>query len=89
MGNAQEAIEEYEHRVSSARRLDTTDKRVVEFLDHEYADNGDCSYLARRQDGVQRWINPPKDHHPGWIELEEAYWARQVDSQYDTPEDEP
>ncbi len=89
MGNAQEAIEEYERRANSARRLDTTDKRVVEFLDHEYSDNGDCSYLARRRDGIQKWIHPPKDHHPGWIELEEAYWARQIDSQYDSPDDEP
>ncbi len=89
MGNAKEAIEEYEQRVDGTRRLDATDKRVVEFLDHEYSDNGDCSYLARRQDGVQKWINPPKTHHVGWVELEKSYWDKQVNSQYDTPDDEP
>ncbi len=89
MGNAQEAIEEYEQRINNTRRLDTTDKRVVEFLEHEYSENGDCSYLARRQDGVQKWIKPPRHHNLGWIVLEDTYGARQMDSQYETPDDEP
>ncbi len=54
MGNAQEAIEDYENRNNSARRLDATkivttltDKTVTMILDHEYSDNGDCKYLVQ------------------------------------------
>ncbi len=54
MGNAQEAIEDYENRNDSARRLDAiktvttlTDKTITVILDHEYSDNGDCKYLAQ------------------------------------------
>ncbi len=54
MGNAQEAIEDYENRNNSARRLDATkiittltNKTVTMILDHKYSDNGDCKYLIQ------------------------------------------
>ncbi len=54
MGNTQEAIEDYENRNDSARRLNavkivttSTDKTITIILDHEYSDNGDCKYLVQ------------------------------------------
>ncbi len=47
MGNAQEAIEEYEERTCHARRVDVAkivtpnNKIVTMILNHEYLDNGD------------------------------------------------
>ncbi len=49
IGNAQEAIQEYEERMSSVRRLDTIpdeNKRVTMVLDFKYEDRA-CYYLAQ------------------------------------------
>ncbi len=53
MGNAQEAIEEYENWNSHTRRIDMakiipqTYKNVTMILDHEYSETGDIQYLAQ------------------------------------------
>ncbi len=74
MGNTQEAIEEYEQRTDSVRRLDTTkdeNKRVTMILDFKYEDRA-CYYLAQRLDGKQRWVKDPDIEI--WGHLIEDYW---------------
>ncbi len=59
MGNAQEAIEEYEERINSVRRLDAikivtrTHQNATMILDHEYQDDKTTRYLAQWDDGSQ------------------------------------
>ncbi len=95
MGNAQEAIEEYEERTSNARRMDIakiitlTDKTITMILDHEYLDNGDVKYLIQRHDGLQKWIKPQAEYCFTWVELLKEYWANQADTQNETPDDKP
>ncbi len=80
MGNAQEAIEDYENQNDSVRRLDATqiittltNKMVTIILDHEYSDNGDCKYLVQRHDGLQKWIKPPQEYCFEWLQLVKEY----------------
>ncbi len=81
MGNAQEAIEEYEERMNSIRRLDTTKivtrtyRNVAMILDHKYTDKGDVGYLAQWPDGSQKWIKPPEAYCFEWLDLVKTYWA--------------
>ncbi len=96
MGNAQEAIEDYENRNNSARRLDATkivtmltDKTVTMVLDHEYSDNGDCKYLVQQHDGLQKWIRPPQEYSFEWLELVKEYWANQAEDQEPATWDDP
>ncbi len=78
MGNAQEAIEDYENHNDSTRRLDTTksvtpqeSKRVTMVLNFRYKD-GSCFYLAQREDGKQKWV---KDPDPDvWHNVIQDYW---------------
>ncbi len=78
MGNAQEAIEDYENRNDSARRLDATktvtpqeNKRVTMILDFKYEDQS-CFYLAQCHDGKQKWV---KDPDPDvWHDVIQDYW---------------
>ncbi len=95
MGNAQEAIEEYENRENNARGLETLEpgprpakSRVTLILDHEYSDDGKVKYLCQAEDGRQKWKYGPKEYNAYWVKLTEDYWQSQVDSQYDLPEDE-
>ncbi len=59
MGNAQEAIEEYEERTNSVRRLDTikivtrTHQNATMILAHEYQNDKTARYLAQWDDGSQ------------------------------------
>ncbi len=78
MGNAQEAIEEYEKRTSNVRRMDVTqiitpneNKRVTMILDFKYEDRT-CCYLAQQLDGKQRWVRDPDMNI--WGPLIEEYW---------------
>ncbi len=97
MGNAQEAIEDYENRNDSARRLDATeivtmltDKTITVILDHEYSDNGNCKYLVQCHDGLQKWIKPLQEYCFEWLELVKEYWANQAEDKepatWDNPE---
>ncbi len=93
MGNAQEAIEEYENRNDSARRLDAPEPKpakspIAMILDHEYADDGKVKYLCQAVDGRQKWKTGPIEYNFYWVKLMEDYWQSQADSQYDLPEDE-
>ncbi len=88
MGNAQEAIEDYENCNNSARRLDAVptpnpDKRITMVLDFKYED-GSCFYLAQRQDGKQKWV---KDPDPDvWHNVIQDYWySVRSDSENDEP----
>ncbi len=96
MGNAQEAIEDYENRNDSARRLDATkiattltDKTITLILDHEYSDNGDCKYLAQWHDGLQKWIKPPQEYCFEWLKLVKEYWANQAEDKEPATWDDP
>ncbi len=78
MEHVQEAIEEYEDKVSHARRVDipkivTKDKNkhVTMILDFKYED-GICSYLARRLNGKQKWVKNPDVNI--WGNLIQEYW---------------
>ncbi len=96
MGNAQEAIEDYENRNDSARRLNATkivttltNKTVTMILDHEYSDNGDCKYLVQRHDGLQKWVKPPTEYSFEWLELVKQYWANQAKDEDPLTWDDP
>ncbi len=93
MDNAQEAIEEYENRHDSARRLDARDVKpakspIVMILDHEYDDDGRVKYLCQAADGRQKWKAGPTKYNFYWDELTENYWQSQIDSQYDLPDED-
>ncbi len=94
MGNAQEAIKEYEARTSDARRLDATKivtpaKSIVTMiLDHEYDDDSKVKYLCQADNGRQKWKRDPKEYNFYWVKLIKAYWDSQVDSQLNTPDDD-
>ncbi len=74
MGNAQEAIEEYEERTNSVRRLDATEivtrtyRNIAMILDHKYNDHGDVGYLGQWPDGSQKWVVPPKAYCFEWLD---------------------
>ncbi len=58
MGNAQEAIKEYEQRTSNVRQVDAAKIEtpkvksiIVMILDHEYSDDGKVKYLCQAEDG--------------------------------------
>ncbi len=78
MGNAQEAIEEYEQRISNARRINVAkivtpdeNKRVTMILDFKY-ENQCCYYLTQQKDGKQKWVKDPDVNI--WGELIKEYW---------------
>ncbi len=86
MENAQEAIEEYEQRTNSIRRLDAIkdeNKCVTMVLDFKYEDHA-CCYLAQRLDGKQRWVKDPDMEI--WGRLIDKYWNS---SQSNSDNDEP
>ncbi len=95
MGNAQEAIEEYEEQMHNARRVDITKivpqtyKNVTMILDHEYSENGDVRYLTQWQDGLQKWVKTLENYCFEWTKLLKEYWANQADAQDKTPDNEP
>ncbi len=88
MGNAQEAIEDYENQNNSARRLDAVEtpdknKRVTMILDFKY-ENQSCYYLAQRLDGKQKWVQDPDPEQ--WHDLILEYWnSTRSDSENDEP----
>ncbi len=96
MGNAQEAIEDYENRKDSARRLDTTKiattptyKTVTVILDHKYSDNGNCKYLVQRLDGLQKWVHSLQEYCFEWLQLVKEYWANEAKDEEPMTWDDP
>ncbi len=89
MGNAQEAIEEYEERTSSVRRLDAikivtrTHQNATMILDHEYQNNKTARYLAQWDDGSQQWIQDSRSYCFEWTQLLKQYWENQLASDQD------
>ncbi len=90
MGNAQEAIEEYEGQTRDARRVDIAkivtpneNKCITMVLDFKYEDKA-CFYLAQQQDRKQKWV---KDLDPEqWHDLIQDYWYSTCsDSENDEP----
>ncbi len=96
MGNAQEAIEDYENQNDSARRLDAvkivttpTNKTITIILDHEYSDNGDCRYQVQRYDRLQKWVKPPAEYSFEWLKLIKQYWSNQTEDKDPPTWDDP
>ncbi|SJL06853.1 uncharacterized protein ARMOST_10195 [Armillaria ostoyae] len=93
MGNAQEAIAEYEAKMGSNERVNVikiatpSQRDITMVLNHVYESNGDVSYLAQRRDGTQTWVINPDTSV--WKEFLEEYWASQLAEQEDLPQDEP
>ncbi len=92
MGNAQEAIKEYEGWVDHARRVHTkivTPERsiVTMILDHEYATDGQVKYLCQSDNGHQKWKIGLDEYNYYWVQLTKTYWANQADEQNETPKD--
>ncbi|SJK96774.1 uncharacterized protein ARMOST_00020 [Armillaria ostoyae] len=67
MGNAQEAIADYEAKTQSNERVaivkiaTPSDRDITMILNHVYESNGDVSYLAQRRDGTQIWVINPSE----------------------------
>ncbi|SJL16145.1 uncharacterized protein ARMOST_19664 [Armillaria ostoyae] len=93
MGNAQEAIAEYEERMGSNERVNVikiatpSSRDIMMVLNHVYESNGDVSYLAQRRDGTQTWVINPDEAI--WKEFLDEYWASQLAQQEELPQDEP
>ncbi|SJL18406.1 uncharacterized protein ARMOST_21995 [Armillaria ostoyae] len=93
MGNAQEAIAEYEEKMGSNERVSVvkiatpSQRDITMVLNHVYESNGDVSYLAQRCDGTQIWVINPDTTI--WKEFLDAYWASQLADQEELPQDEP
>ncbi len=87
MGNAQEAIKEYEAKMADIRRIDDTTpdpkKHVTMILDFKYK-NHSCHYLVQCQDRKQKWVVDPDPEV--WSDLIKEYWySTRSDSENDEP----
>ncbi len=84
MGNAQEAIEEYEEKTNSIRRLDATEivtrnhQNATMILDHEYQNDKTARYLTQWDDGSQQWIRDSRSYCFEWTQLLKQYWENQL-----------
>ncbi|SJL14415.1 uncharacterized protein ARMOST_17870 [Armillaria ostoyae] len=63
MGNAQEAITDYEAKTQSNERvafvkIATSKSPLAMVLNHHF-DGEDISYLCQRKDGTQKWVKNP------------------------------
>ncbi|SJL11310.1 uncharacterized protein ARMOST_14713 [Armillaria ostoyae] len=93
MGNAQEAIVEYEEKMGSNERVSIvkiatpSSRDITMVLNHVYESNGDVSYLAQRRDGTQTWVINPDETL--WKEFLGEYWANEKAAQNELPQDEP
>ncbi len=90
MGNAQEAIEEYEAKKADVRKMDVNktvtpheNKHISMILDFKYKDHS-CFYLAQRIDGKQKWVRDPDPEI--WKDHIYAYWNSTCS---DSANDEP
>ncbi|SJL01314.1 uncharacterized protein ARMOST_04634 [Armillaria ostoyae] len=63
MGNAQEAITEYEAKMGSNERVSVvkiaTSKSPLAMVLNHHFDGEDISYLCQREDGTQKWVKNP------------------------------
>ncbi len=92
MGNAQEAIEEYEARNANVRTMDVQKtvtirmhQNVTMILDHEYLDDEHAHYHAQWEDRSQLWIKDSSQYCFEWIELLKQYWETQRNAQDKIP----
>ncbi len=76
MGNAQEAIEEYEQRTANVRQVNVAENVtpkaksiIATILDHEYSDDGKVKYLCQAEDGQQKWKSRPEEYNFYWVQL--------------------
>ncbi|SJL02762.1 uncharacterized protein ARMOST_06098 [Armillaria ostoyae] len=85
MGNAQEAIAEYEEKTRSNERVSVvkiaTSSPLEMILDHSY-DGEDVSYLCQRQNGTQKWVMNPDARFKDFID---EYWNNQYETQFELP----
>ncbi len=96
MGNAQEAIEEYEKRTNSVRRLDAnkivttkTHQNATMILDHDYQNDRTARYLAQWRDGSQVWVHDTKKYCFEWTQLLKQYWENQLSTEDPLTWDDP
>ncbi|SJK98309.1 uncharacterized protein ARMOST_01574 [Armillaria ostoyae] len=63
MGNAQEAIADYEKKMGSNERVSVvkiaTSKSPLAMVLNHHFDGEDISYLCQREDGTQKWVKNP------------------------------
>ncbi|SJL03637.1 uncharacterized protein ARMOST_06994 [Armillaria ostoyae] len=90
MGNAKEAIADYEKKTQHNERMavvkiaTTSKSPLAMIVNHRFSPDGDVSYLAQREDGTQKWLLNPDvttfDNH-----LVE-YWQNYYSAQHNTQE---
>ncbi len=92
MGNARKAIEEYEERTNSVRRLDTikiittkTHQNATMILDHDYQNNGTAHYLTQWNNGSQLWVQDSRKYCFEWTKLLKQYWENQLAKDEEDP----
>ncbi|SJL15407.1 uncharacterized protein ARMOST_18904 [Armillaria ostoyae] len=90
MGNAQEAIADYEEKMGSNERVSvvkiaTPSKSPLAIvLNHHFGEDGDVSYLAQREDGTQKWLlNPDVTKFNNFLV---EYWQNYYSSQHNAQE---
>ncbi len=96
MENAQEAIEEYEERTNSVRRLDATEivttkthQNVTMILDHNYLDDGTTRYLIQWKDDSQLWVRDSRKYCFEWTTLLKQYWENENNNNNNPTWDDP
>ncbi|SJL18634.1 uncharacterized protein ARMOST_22231 [Armillaria ostoyae] len=96
MGNAEEAIADYEKKVTARNRtvarlhlgkiiMPKNCLPLAMIINHEYKDS-DFLHLTQRVDGTQKWIKNPNVSK--FKDFLDEYWASQ-DTQYDSQTTEP
>ncbi|SJL14669.1 uncharacterized protein ARMOST_18134 [Armillaria ostoyae] len=90
MGNAQEAIAEYEEKMGSNERVSVvkiatpSQSPLAIILNYHFGSDGDVSYLAQRKDGTQKWLlNPDVTKFNNFLV---EYWQNYYSSQHNTQE---
>ncbi|SJL00843.1 uncharacterized protein ARMOST_04157 [Armillaria ostoyae] len=89
MGNAKEAIAEYEEKAGSNERVNvvkiaTSRSPLAIILNHHFNEDGDVSYLAQREDGTQKWLrNPDVTKFDNFLV---EYWQNYYSSQHNAQE---
>ncbi|SJL01316.1 uncharacterized protein ARMOST_04636 [Armillaria ostoyae] len=90
MGNAKEAIADYEAKTQSNKRvavvkIATTSKSpLAMIINHHFGDDGDVSYLAQQEDGTQKWLlNPDITTFDNYLV---EYWQNYYSSQHNIQE---
>ncbi|SJL07267.1 uncharacterized protein ARMOST_10610 [Armillaria ostoyae] len=90
MGNAQEAIAEYEAKMGSNERVSVvkiaTSKSPLAIVLNHHFNGEDVSYLCQRKDGTQKWLlNPDVTKFENFLV---EYWQNYYSAQHEAQEDD-